>query len=173
MQILITDSSLARTRALHFKRWQVGLAALLLAAVLLVAAAISWHIRELPAAPASHGDPARALGIWIGARAQGPASWLLAPFRALVHPAFASDLADFAARAAPAGAVAVHAKSNAGLRARASGGASVGNLRCARRATITSPSSPGTSSKWVTAWDVPDLTLCFLVGPAGLEPATR
>ena len=73
-----------------------------LAAVLLVAAAISWHIRELPAAPASHGDPARALGIWIGALAQGPASWLLAPFRALVRPAFASDLADFAARATPA-----------------------------------------------------------------------
>ena len=30
-----------------------------------------------------------------------------------------------------------HAKSNAGLRARASGGASVGNLRCARMASIT------------------------------------
>lgn len=50
MQILITDSSLARTRALHFKRWQVGLAALLLAAVLMMISGAVYHFVFLTAA---------------------------------------------------------------------------------------------------------------------------
>ncbi len=50
MQILITDSSLVRTRALHFKRWQLGLAALGLAAVLMAISGAVYHFVFLTAA---------------------------------------------------------------------------------------------------------------------------
>jgi murein DD-endopeptidase MepM/ murein hydrolase activator NlpD len=50
MQILITDSSLVRTRALNFKRWQVGLAALLLVAVLMMISGAVYHFVFLTAA---------------------------------------------------------------------------------------------------------------------------
>lgn len=50
MQILITDSSLVRTRALHFKRWQIGLAALLLASVLMMISGAVYHFVFLTAA---------------------------------------------------------------------------------------------------------------------------
>ena len=48
-----------------------------------------------------------------------------------------SALATSPAPSAPARAVAVHESSNAGLRARATGGANGGSPRCARRATTT------------------------------------
>ena len=50
MQILITDSSLVRTRALHFKRWQLGLLALALAAVLMLISGAVYHFIFLTAA---------------------------------------------------------------------------------------------------------------------------
>lgn len=50
MQILITDSSLIRTRALHFKRWQLALAGLLLAAVLMLISGAVYHFIFLTAA---------------------------------------------------------------------------------------------------------------------------
>jgi murein DD-endopeptidase MepM/ murein hydrolase activator NlpD len=50
MQILITDSSLVRTRALHFKRWQLGLLGLLLAAVLMLISGAVYHFIFLTAA---------------------------------------------------------------------------------------------------------------------------
>jgi murein DD-endopeptidase MepM/ murein hydrolase activator NlpD len=50
MQILITDSSLVRTRALHFKRWQLALAALLLTGVLMMASGAVYHFIFLTAA---------------------------------------------------------------------------------------------------------------------------
>jgi murein DD-endopeptidase MepM/ murein hydrolase activator NlpD len=50
MQILITDSSLVRTRALHIKRWQFALAALLLAAVLMTISGAIYHFIFLTAA---------------------------------------------------------------------------------------------------------------------------
>jgi murein DD-endopeptidase MepM/ murein hydrolase activator NlpD len=50
MQILITDSSLVRTRALHFKRWQVALGGLLLGSMLLLLAGIAYHFVFLVAA---------------------------------------------------------------------------------------------------------------------------
>jgi len=50
MQILITDSSLVRTRALHFKRWQIGLAALLLAVMLMMISGAVYHFVFLTAA---------------------------------------------------------------------------------------------------------------------------
>ena len=43
-QILITDSSLVRTRALHIKRWQFVLAAMLLAAVLMMISGAAGRI---------------------------------------------------------------------------------------------------------------------------------
>lgn len=43
MQILITNSSMARTRALHFERWQLGLIALLLAAALMAATGAVYY----------------------------------------------------------------------------------------------------------------------------------
>ena len=50
MQILITDSTLLRTRALHFKRWQLGLLALVLAAVLMLVSGAVYHFVFLTAA---------------------------------------------------------------------------------------------------------------------------
>jgi murein DD-endopeptidase MepM/ murein hydrolase activator NlpD len=50
MQILITDSSLVRTRALHFRRWQVGLAAVLLTGVLMMISGAVYHFIFLTAA---------------------------------------------------------------------------------------------------------------------------
>lgn len=50
MQILITDSSLIRTRALHFKRWQLGLMGLFLAAVLMLISGAVYHFIFLTAA---------------------------------------------------------------------------------------------------------------------------
>jgi murein DD-endopeptidase MepM/ murein hydrolase activator NlpD len=50
MQIMITDSSLVRTRALHFRRWQVGLAALLLVTVLMMISGAVYHFIFLKAA---------------------------------------------------------------------------------------------------------------------------
>lgn len=50
MQILITDSSLVRTRALHFKRWQLLLLAVGLAAVSMILAAAVYHVIFLTAA---------------------------------------------------------------------------------------------------------------------------
>jgi murein DD-endopeptidase MepM/ murein hydrolase activator NlpD len=50
MQILITDSSLVRTRALHFKRWQLALGALLLTGVLMMASGAVYHFIFLTAA---------------------------------------------------------------------------------------------------------------------------
>ena len=50
MQILITDSSLIRTRALHFNRWQLGLIGLALAAMLMVASGAVYHFIFLTAA---------------------------------------------------------------------------------------------------------------------------
>jgi murein DD-endopeptidase MepM/ murein hydrolase activator NlpD len=49
MQILITDSSLVRTRALHFKRWQLGLIAFLLAAAAMITSAAIYHFLFLTA----------------------------------------------------------------------------------------------------------------------------
>ena len=50
MQILITDSSLVRTRALHLRRWHVVLGALLISGVLMVIAALVYHYFFLTAA---------------------------------------------------------------------------------------------------------------------------
>ncbi|MFO1217519.1 MAG: M23 family metallopeptidase [Burkholderiaceae bacterium] len=50
MQILITDSSLIRTRALHFKRWQLALVALSLATLLLLISGAIYHFVFLTAA---------------------------------------------------------------------------------------------------------------------------
>jgi murein DD-endopeptidase MepM/ murein hydrolase activator NlpD len=50
MQILITDSSLLRTRALHVTRWQFALVALLLVASLMAASAALYHFTFLSAA---------------------------------------------------------------------------------------------------------------------------
>jgi murein DD-endopeptidase MepM/ murein hydrolase activator NlpD len=50
MQILITDSSLVRTRALHIKRWQFALGALLLAGVLMMISGAIYHFIFLTAA---------------------------------------------------------------------------------------------------------------------------
>jgi murein DD-endopeptidase MepM/ murein hydrolase activator NlpD len=50
MQILITDSSLLRTRALHVTRWQFALVALLITAALMAASAALYHVTFLTAA---------------------------------------------------------------------------------------------------------------------------
>jgi murein DD-endopeptidase MepM/ murein hydrolase activator NlpD len=50
MQILITDSSLVRTRALHIKRWQFVFGGLLLAAALMVLSGAVYHFVFLTAA---------------------------------------------------------------------------------------------------------------------------
>jgi len=50
MQILITDSSLVRTRVLHLRRWHVVLGALLISGVLMVIAALVYHYFFLTAA---------------------------------------------------------------------------------------------------------------------------
>jgi murein DD-endopeptidase MepM/ murein hydrolase activator NlpD len=50
MQILITDSSLVRTRALHVKRWQFALGGLLLAGVLMLISGAIYHFIFLTAA---------------------------------------------------------------------------------------------------------------------------
>jgi murein DD-endopeptidase MepM/ murein hydrolase activator NlpD len=50
MQILITDSSLVRTRALHIKRWQFALGGLLLAGVLMMVSGAIYHFIFLTAA---------------------------------------------------------------------------------------------------------------------------
>jgi murein DD-endopeptidase MepM/ murein hydrolase activator NlpD len=50
MQILITDSSLVRTRALHIKRWQFALGALLLTGVLMMISGAIYHFIFLTAA---------------------------------------------------------------------------------------------------------------------------
>jgi len=50
MQILITDSSLVRTRVLHLRRWHVVLGALLISGVLVVIAALVYHYFFLTAA---------------------------------------------------------------------------------------------------------------------------
>src|SRR5688500_15110658 len=50
MQILITDSSLVRTRALHIKRWQFALGGLLLAGVLMMVSGAIYHFVFLTAA---------------------------------------------------------------------------------------------------------------------------
>lgn len=50
MQILITDSSLVRSRALHFRRWQIALAALLLTGVLMAISGLVYHFIFLTAA---------------------------------------------------------------------------------------------------------------------------
>jgi murein DD-endopeptidase MepM/ murein hydrolase activator NlpD len=50
MQILITDSSLVRSRALHFRRWQIGLAALLLAVALMAVSGLVYHFIFITAA---------------------------------------------------------------------------------------------------------------------------
>jgi murein DD-endopeptidase MepM/ murein hydrolase activator NlpD len=50
MQILITDSTLVRTRALHIKRWQFVLAAVLLSGVLMTISGATYHFIFLTAA---------------------------------------------------------------------------------------------------------------------------
>jgi murein DD-endopeptidase MepM/ murein hydrolase activator NlpD len=50
MQILITDSSFVRTRALTFKRWQIALAGALLTAVLMMISGAVYHFIFLTAA---------------------------------------------------------------------------------------------------------------------------
>jgi murein DD-endopeptidase MepM/ murein hydrolase activator NlpD len=50
MQILITDSSLVRTRVLHFRRWQVALSALLLAGLLMLISGLVYHFIFITAA---------------------------------------------------------------------------------------------------------------------------
>lgn len=50
MQILITDSTLVRTRALHIRRWQFALGALLLAGVLMLISGAIYHFIFLTAA---------------------------------------------------------------------------------------------------------------------------
>jgi len=50
MQILITDSSLLRTRALHVTRWQFALVALLVVAAVMAASAALYHFTFLTAA---------------------------------------------------------------------------------------------------------------------------
>ena len=50
MQILITDSSLVRTRVLHLRRWQVALTALLLGGLLMLISGLVYHFIFLAAA---------------------------------------------------------------------------------------------------------------------------
>ena len=50
MQILITDSTLVRTRVLHFRRWQVALGGLLLAGLLMLLSGLVYHFIFLAAA---------------------------------------------------------------------------------------------------------------------------
>lgn len=50
MQILITDSSLVRTRALTFKRWQIALVGALLTALLMLISGAVYHFTFLTAA---------------------------------------------------------------------------------------------------------------------------
>lgn len=50
MQILITDSTLVRTRVLHFRRWQVALGGLLLAGMLMLLSGLVYHFIFLAAA---------------------------------------------------------------------------------------------------------------------------
>ena len=50
MQILITDSSLVRTRVLHFRRWQVALGGLLLAGLLMLISGLVYHFIFMTAA---------------------------------------------------------------------------------------------------------------------------
>jgi murein DD-endopeptidase MepM/ murein hydrolase activator NlpD len=50
MQILITDSSLMRSRALHFRRWQVALLVLLLTITLMTISGLVYHFIFLTAA---------------------------------------------------------------------------------------------------------------------------
>jgi len=50
MQILITDSSLVRTRVLHFRRWQVALGGLLLAGLLMLFSGLVYHLIFIAAA---------------------------------------------------------------------------------------------------------------------------
>src|SRR5262245_32946938 len=50
MQILITDSSLVRTRTLHLRRWQVLLAALLLGGTLMAMSGLVYHFIFITAA---------------------------------------------------------------------------------------------------------------------------
>jgi len=50
MQILITDSSLVRTRALHLRRWQVALCGLLLAGLLMLMSGLVYHVAFIAAA---------------------------------------------------------------------------------------------------------------------------
>ena len=50
MQILITDSSLVRTRVLHFRRWQVALGGLLLAGLLMLISGMVYHFIFMTAA---------------------------------------------------------------------------------------------------------------------------
>jgi len=50
MQILITDSSLVRTRVLHFRRWQVAVGGLLLAGLLMLISGLVYHFIFITAA---------------------------------------------------------------------------------------------------------------------------
>ncbi|HSB99110.1 MAG TPA: M23 family metallopeptidase [Burkholderiaceae bacterium] len=50
MQILITDSSLVRTRVLHLRRWQVALGALLLGGLLMAISGLAYHFVFITAA---------------------------------------------------------------------------------------------------------------------------
>jgi murein DD-endopeptidase MepM/ murein hydrolase activator NlpD len=50
MQILITDSSLVRTRVLHLRRWQVALGALLMAGLLMLMSGLVYHFIFITAA---------------------------------------------------------------------------------------------------------------------------
>jgi len=50
MQILITDSSLVRSRALHFRRWHLALAAVLLTGALMTLSGLVYHFIFLTAA---------------------------------------------------------------------------------------------------------------------------
>jgi murein DD-endopeptidase MepM/ murein hydrolase activator NlpD len=50
MQILITDSSLVRTRVLHFRRWQVAMGGLLLAGLLMLISGLVYHFIFMTAA---------------------------------------------------------------------------------------------------------------------------
>ncbi|MCG3188155.1 MAG: hypothetical protein LKCHEGNO_00048 [Burkholderiaceae bacterium] len=52
MQILITDSSLVRTRTLHLRRWQVALAAALIAGALMAISGVAYHFVFVSAARA-------------------------------------------------------------------------------------------------------------------------
>lgn len=50
MQIMITDSSLVRTRVLHLRRWQVAVGALVLAGTLMAISGLAYHFLFITAA---------------------------------------------------------------------------------------------------------------------------